>query len=60
MKIDRIYTGKSMYDGDCVNVELEDGEVLKLHVDEIKKLLENNKREISLNKKRKHTYIELK
>ena len=59
LKVERIYTGKSMYDGDCVYVVLEDGEVLKLHADEIQKLLEDNKREVTLTKKRKYTYIEL-
>ncbi len=52
-EVKNVHTGKSMYDGDCVNVELGNGETVRLHVSEIKKLLEDNERKVSLNKKRK-------
>lgn len=58
-KFKRVFTLKSMYDGDCVQVETETGEFLRLHADQILTLINDTNRKVHLNKKRKHTYVEL-
>ena len=58
-KFKRVFTLKSMYDSDCVQVETETGEFLRLHADQILTLINDTNRKVNLNKKRKHTYVEL-